>query len=461
MKKRNFLIIITLLVLCIIVTLNMIINQNISMIILLPYTYLIGVVILSILDNNWSNSMVKLIIVAMYGVRMVLYPLVCFVENNIHELEINENFNRAIFLQIYEYMIIILTLNIFKVNNHEKRYDINIDKNNTKRIKNVVMLLLFVSVILIILYPQLINIFRPIIFSSTEDEIIWTRNKLLGKENMPMLAYYLGSWLIRLMRLVLMYFLIVSIKNSKIKKDHVKILLSLLVIASMLMITTDDKANGIYAAFTLFLLLSKLYSDKKDKIVKYGILSMCLITILVMVIHPLMQNKNTVQTDKINYSKKINAYFSSTVNIMAGLNMPTVDSVKYVKGDIFRYIPLVLAFFTDNPQSNDLFNQVLGVDVEYNSQIMPNVIQGYFYFGYILSPCFSIILACVAIISEKKSKICNDTFGYYIYIYSSILASMGIVLYYFSLTVYLFLQYIFPIWVMYRIFKRRSKQNEI
>lgn len=460
MKKDKLFIILMLTIFNLIATAFLLFRDELNLIILLPYAYLLGLMMISVKTKEWSKSLVKTLIISLYGFRMAIYPFLCIINNSMDQFNQYSTFEEAIFLQIYEYFLIIVFFMFVKSEKITKT-DLNFteDMKFTNIIRKVMIILFIIAGIIIIIYPQILKAYRPLFFTSSEEEIQWRRTSITVKATMPAIIYHLGLWLINLTRIMLIYFLIMSIKYFKVKKEknnsYVKISLSMLLAILPTIITTDDRAGGFFATFVLLLLIAHIYKERRKVIIRLSVLTLIVIAIFIMVVIPTIKQKNSMKEN--DYDKRVNAYFSGTVNIAAGLNMTTVESFKYIKGDIFRYIPMVVAFYTDNPQSNDLFNQVLGEDAIYNSQIMPTIIQGYFYFGYILSPIFSILLAWMALKSEKKANLAEDTFGYFIYTYMSIFFAIGIILYYFSLTIYLILQYAFPMLCMYKVFKKRRK----
>lgn len=461
MNKYKIFIISVVIILTLAFTIISLFQQKTNIILILPYAYLGGLVFISAKNQNWTQSLVKILIMLLYGIRMVIYPCLCIINNNMDQLSKYSTLDQAVFLQIYEYFIITIFLMFIKPENIEKfESSIVKDKKKTSKLRKIMILLFILSIILIIIYPQILNVFRPLFFKSSKAEIEWSRSMANVKKTMPIVIYYLGVWLIKLIRIILVYYLIIYIKQLNVKREnnnnYIKILISILLACTPILITTDDRAGGFLSSVVLSLLIAKIYKEKRRQIITIAISAFIIIATVILIIMPTVKRKNNISEN--DYDQRINAYFSGTINIAAGLNMPTTDSYKYIKGDILRYIPLIVSFYTNYPQSNDLFNQVLGIDTVYNSQIMPTIIQGYFYFGYILSPIFSILLAAFALKTEENAKMCKDTFGYFIYTYMSIFFASGIIMYYFSLTIYLVLQYAFPMLCMYKIFKKQGEK---
>lgn len=452
MKKNKLSILIAFLpiLISIIVLIISFFNYSFSFIVLLPLAYSVGFLFIFLFDVTFMKSIVKKLVMVLFACRMLIYPSLLIIDNS----SIISNISiYCVLLQIYEFIITMWIIIFFKTNYTNSTLNLEIDLYKTKVLKRLIVILIFASIGLIILYPTFLNIYKPLIFSSVEDQIKWNNATSHITDDIPIIIYQFGRWLIQLCTLLVAYFVVIVLKNKKELDDNklFPIFLSLLPIGLLLIFVTSDKAGAFFAAGALLLLLMNLHKKYKKIIIKIGIIGLLFAFTLVFLVMPIRQkdNKKIYET--------INEYFSGSENIEAGLKMPNYNSYEYIKGDIFRYIPMVVSFYTECPQSNDLYNYVLGKDIKYNSQIMPTIIQGRFYFGFILSPIFTVLLLLFALRSEKKANNCSDSFGFFVYYYFSIFFSSGIILYYFSLTVYLVLQYVFPLWVMYKLFVRREK----
>ena len=273
MKKYKIAIILAVVILSLALTIISLFQQEINLIIILPYAYLAGLVLISVKNQNWNKSLVKILIMLLYGVRMVLYPFFCIINNNTEQLNEYLALNQAIFLQIYEYFIMTIFLMIIKPENIENS-ELNIveDTKKTNLLRKIMVVLFIMSGILIIIYPQILNIFRLLFFQSSEAEIEWVRTSANIKNTMPIVLYYLGGWLLKLTRIILIYYLIICIRRFKTKKEkdssYIKILMSIILACTSILITTDDRAAGFIATFVLFLLIAKMYKEKRKQIIK-------------------------------------------------------------------------------------------------------------------------------------------------------------------------------------------------
>lgn len=445
-------------------------NKIIYLPLILCYTlgYLIYIAIV-----KRKRSVVHYIIIITYFIRMVLYPLIVILPDyqfpNINN-QVESNIQFSILLQIYEFIFVISAL-IFSRNMKNKNIDgtrsntiVNID--NTHRIRHIIITLSFIGVLLVIVYPQLLSIFQPVFFFTEESQNNWVINEKIAIQSIPPLLYYLSTWVLRILRILLVYWVIMVIKINlpETKRNFFKILLSILSVLTLMLITTNDRASGIFSSIAMILLLTRMYLRQAKMLLKYLVSIISVGALLLLVILPKFKGGSaSMFNDSTNafyfLNQKINAYFSGTINISAALSMPRDEILLYLKGDLLRIVPIVRGFFTEYDLSNTLFNQVLGFDTIYFSQIIPNIGQGYYYFGFILAPLFSVILIRLAIKAEKKANFCNDSLGYFAYNYLSIYLAVSPIFYNMQLIMYLILLNVVPIIVMFELFKYRKKSK--
>ncbi|EOU2059742.1 hypothetical protein C4D24_12085, partial [Clostridium perfringens] len=80
--------------------------------------------------------------------------------------------------------------------------------------------------------------------------------------------------------------------------------------------------------------------------------------------------------------------------------------------------------------------------------------------GFFLSPILSIMLLWKSLNNYNKAINLKNSFEYFINFYSAILCVLGIVLYNFTLTLNLFLQYIAPLYLIYILFVKYEKNKK-
>lgn len=439
-------------------------NSSERALIILPLIYCLGLTMLLMISNNFFSNLVQMIVIGLYGIRMLLYPL-CASIVGVHILKVSSNvyesLGASVLIQCYEFIVVIIILIAYKARkNSEGQFNYIRDFKSTKYIRAIILMLISISTVIIIVYPQMLSRFRPILFLSEEAEIAWRISSNVAASTIPTMVYYLGGWTLIILKVLISYLGVIYVKRwaERGNREVVGIMISILIISTILLITTDDRAGSFLGAFAMLLLLIKLYPNKKKILVSSTVAIVGFTGILVLIILPLLSgNGGETENYLIQYiSNKVNAYFSGTINIAAALQMPKDNRIQLMLGDILRSIPLVMGFFTHMDTSNMLFNTTLGMDLIYSSQILPNIGQSAFYFGVILSPLFSGILIIGAQYSYNRALLAKDSLGYFIYTYMMLFLICGPVLYYFTLTSFLIMQYIVPMLVMYKIFKNKK-----
>lgn len=443
--------------------LSQLLSEDYKIICILPILYILGLAIMIITDPMFIYNLFKVIVLALYSIRMFILPLFIAIFGEFNYKSINNdlflNIDKAVFIQCYEYLVVIIFISLYKKNNKIYKYkniDILNDRNITKMIRNFIIFLSLAIGLIIIKYPLLLYKFRPIIFDNDYKYTQWSMYNFQVKNNIPTLIYYISSWGIIIIRILITYMLLMFIKkksiNSKIK--NIYLIMSFLVISNLVLIVTEDRAGSIYALLSMLLLMIRIYPDKSKTIVKVILAVAAFIGIIVFIVIPFRESNQTFG-EYINF--KLNAYFSGTLNIAATFTMPRNNLIQYFIGDILRSIPIIKGFFTNMDMSYILFNKSLGYDPIYNSQIIPMIGQGYFYFGYIGAPIFSVILIYLGLKVYSKLKLIEDTFGYFTYVNLTIFLCLGVILYDFFLTFSLIIQYCFPMLLIHKIFIRKDK----
>ena len=442
-------------------------NYNYIFIAILPLFYTICITTLLLIDTKFMYNFAKVLIIFFYGIRIFVFPiLICIYgeySSSIVSDNIIYNIDKSVMIQCYEFLVITIFLGMNrKYKKTHKQFEIKIinDLRASKNIRYAITILFAVFGMILFIYPSLVGKFRPIMFTDKEVQLAWKINNEQIKYNVPTIIYHISVWANSILRILIVYTLLIFIKKKERngKNENKYIFISLVIISTLILIVTDDKAGSIFAAIAMLSLLTKIYPNKRKTITIIIVVSIFIIGFGIFIVLPLMNSTENFQ-NFIEY--RLNAYFSGFINIAAALNMPRENLLTYFIGDVLRSIPLIKGFFTNMPMSYILFNQSLAYDTIYNSQIIPCVGQSYFYFGYIGAPIFSLILVSISLKCYEKVKTIEDTLGYFIYYYIMLFASLGIVLYDFFLTFSLMLQYCFPIWVLYKVFLIKIKEEKI
>lgn len=438
-------------------------DENQKVIGLLPFVFFIGSFFILLYDKNNCLNISKLIIWGSFSVRLLIYPfIVTLVNINIKNssVELIDKIPVSVAVQIYEFIILSILIAILPNPISKNAYIIKEDFRLTKAIRQIIVLLCVLSIIGIVMFPEILAKFRTVFYFNSSQEYNWYSNFEYVKETMPKAVFYLFGWLLNILRLLIVYLIIINLwKRSNEKKPLKYIVISMLSLLSLVLFVPDDRAGSIFAIFAFMLLLTKLYPSYSSKIFRFSLISFASIITIVLIVFPILKTvkSGTTSLNDILYymSFHLNAYFGGTVNIAASLNMGE-PSMNVLWGDITHSFPVIVGLFKDIENANIIFNQTLGYDVIKYSQIIPNIGESIYYLGISLAPLFSILLLIFSFTSYKKALRAQDTFQYYIYIYQMIFFSSGIILYHFFLVVYLYILYVFPCQFIYWLFHTKK-----
>ena len=422
---------------------NLSFENEYTITVFLPISYLIGFIIWGIFSNKRAVLLQKIIMLLMF-IKICLFPSLVLINGGMDISRYNKSIfsylSDAVIIQIIEYGSILICLIGFKWPYKTLR-EVPIvrskNKNDnllSKKTWSILCLCLLIVGISIVVQPSFLNRFRPIFFINKEMEINWKKISEVALNTLPPYIYYPINWLLLESRLILAYMIVVKIKKSKIQiNDQVKVILSCIAIVCVLvLIVPDDVATSIYAAITLFLLLYVIYPSKRSGISKMLMMVCSIVVSLSFFIMPIISGKGV----SLNYiTAKLNAYFSGYINISAcvAMNAQTSDRLSMFIGDFFRSLPVVKGYFSSFSMSNELFNYVLGYDIIYNSQIIPLEGQGYYYLWYVGVILFTITHMCILKNYYCKMIYSYSSFSFYINGVLMLLMTFGLVMYGFFL----------------------------
>ena len=437
---------------------------------ILPIVYIIGYLVWGFFSYN-TAVLIKKIVMLLMAVKMVLIPGLIILNQGFEASRFNEQIFSyipdAVFLQIVEFVIVLVCVTFTKWSNFSLDYSpFSVDGSDFEKVasKNVWRVLGFCILIIlvtIIVFPAFLNRLRPIFFLNETTEIYWKKNADLALNSLPSIIYYPINWLFIASRLALAYMMVVKIYKSKIRMtDGMKLFVSLITtIVILVLIVPDSVATSVYAALTIFLLLYILYPQKRKSIM-IVVITVCIAVLLgAFVIMPITSGRGV----SVNYiATKLNAYFSGYVNTAAAVAMDNYPSSRLdmLAGDFFRSLPILRGLFTSMPMSNELFNVALGYDTVYNSQIIPLEGQGYYYLSYFGTIVFTMFHMYILKKFYRKVAYSQSSFTFYVYGILTLIMVFGLVMYGAFLCFSLVLEQI-PLLLINALFVRRVQDESI
>lgn len=420
---------------------------------------------LSFLIFSWSFYKIYLMIpsnmgislvVTLFFVRDVLSPLAMYMGNYTSTISvgINENTINAIFLIVYENLIVFACLYMCVVNKTDSTiYELPSYKIITKRGKRIYIILVMTMLIALIICihytPQLLITYRSILeindqhFANMEDGFIV---KKYGTSFSLKLSLVIGNYIMRIALLIVPATLIVLIHDFK--NNRVTKYLTLIICFLPFLYIGGAIGRSLIYTICLILLRDSLFNPKS--INKHIVLVAALGFITIIIYWTTRNLENGF--DYAGMSKRFSSYFSS-VNIVSGVfNLPR--NIEYR----LRYF--IFDFITTLPFGNTIFGTAGETTVQpffnmYNDsqgQIPPTIAMGYYYFGSLLAPVYSVIFSLIAFRAGEKIRCKNfdNPFQFTRLMYTIFTFSMGIIMYNIEITMTNTLCILLPMVIMER-----------
>ncbi len=446
---------------------------------LLPLTFIFISVVYSKLYKLIPSNLGVSLILALFFVRMVLSPF--FMCLGSYQVTINHNIDQntiyAIGLVCYEALLVFFFLYYvnFMKTSKVNIGNVTLKKNESRKSTRIfsfefsknkqfiiysaliasILILIIISVIIV---PDILSGFRPITdmvnpnFSSFEDAYLVTK---FGTTFIKKLAIVVGIYLIRAICILLPTYVLVVISKLNNQSIMNKIL-SWLVCFIPLLCVGGTIAQSLIYVVVLILLRSFLYPSKNTYKILFAVGATCCIFIFA---YWTMREIMTEGEDFLgDFSKRFSAYFSG-VNIVSGtFNMP-ITAKNQITYFIYDYLSTM-------PFGNTVFgldSSIPSIHVFFNNcnltqgQIPTTIGMGYYYFGFLFAPIYSLIFAIVVNLFSIKIYRVRNPFTIMRYLLTIIWFSMGIVMYNIEITLTNYFTIILPLYIMELVsFKREE-----
>ena len=401
------------------------------------------------------------LIISLLLIRNVIAPVLLVKGNFSSTINMEENvdgINYSIVLLIYEMICIFFTIlylerkssTIVASNNREN--DLLLDYKTEK--KYIVTIFIALAVLILCYYfaPQFMLNYRTV-FEMTQEHAVnyedYMINRKYGTTTIKLLALVMGNYIMRIVMLVVPAVTIIVLANKKKSNMlFVKVFTFIICFIPMLFIGGAIARSLIYC-ICLFMLRDRIfYSNKSTK----RTIMLLILGVIVIFAWWIFRDSSSGSMNNniwVRYSERINAYFSG-VNVVSGVfNLPkSLDyRLKYCIGDILSSFPFGNTIFSlDGITSSEFFNN-------YNfsfGQIPPTIGMSYYYFGFLLSPFYSVLFTILSFKYSEKFRIQNidSAIEYIRSLYSIFVFSMGIVMYNIEITLTNTFCILLPMYIM-------------
>ena len=401
-----------------------------NLLFVLPLIYALYLLVYAKLFKSFFDNLGITLILGLLFVRLVISPIFKFLGgyNDKIILDASHNTPIAIILVAYETIAIMTTLFLLVKKYPDKENKSNISNCSfqvNRRYIGVLFILVIIQISIFIYTPGLLEGYRSIFgikdptFTHLEQTYITQK---YGTSFGAKLSLVTGQYLMKLLRLLLPNTIIILINRKK--RNKYRKVLSYFVLLSQLFLIDGAIARSIIYILISFLLISYIYPYKRiKKIAKILIISS------ISVIFYWLFRSNLVGGEINQYfSSVFNSYFSG-VNIVSGsFNLPKDYGIRlqYFLYDFLKAIPYGNTIFAlSETDSQIFFNLVNGT----TGQIPTTIGSGYYYFGFLLSPIYSIIFAVMAYKTGQKANQASSLISKLRYLFLTITFSMGIIMY--------------------------------
>lgn len=420
---------------------------------ILPLSFgVLSIVFISIYINSNKNFGV-LFIISIYYLRMVIIPIVMRYDKYLSVATNNaiyQNMNKAILLMIYELFFVFLTIFIykFKVKKIPRVKLMHDDKFILKipfQTKFIVVLATLYLIISFSFYPTLLKN-----YSGFFNMINVAEFKSLF-QSVPKLIRVTTFLLFDILQIIYCFIIMLFFKK-KLRNELSAIFLSILFVLPIINITSDTKAYNVLLLIACLLFLLYLYPKKMKILIAFFILTVIFIAFGGLVIKSINTNSG------INgASSLLQAYFGGPANVAAAISINN-DVIKMrLPWDFFYVTPILGDIFNTEITTVHLFNYAMFGSYIRNDQIIPMIGQGYYHFGFLLAPIFSVIMTLLALKFDSKQRSTINPFKKFIFMYFTICTSIMPVAYNFTIFFTYLIQLFLPIWFFYKSSKIVTK----
>ena len=413
---------------------------------ILPFCFLIGTLVFNKLFSAIFENIGVLFVEILFAVRMVVIPFFMAITiDMVRSPSTSSMFTKAVFLQCYEYLFIMLVLWCAHVSS-KKRHSIH-EKNEIYVFFNpgmafslciVAMTIFVVGVWLLV--PSSRNLYSSIFHFSDVDfttVAYSTGSEAVGSLTRSILTLFKMAF--DIVRILFPMFIILKIRK-KYGYSHLGVAISLLFCVLQLLFIPSTTARAVISAFLLLYFTTKVYPEIERKFLTYTILGTVGVILAYFYIRFTVGSR--YGTTGLEYiSNILTAYFGGINNIASGFNIPKGHEVSAFWGSLYSAIPFNSTLFGLKVETlQNFFN---AANNSYG-QITPMISEGCYYFGSAFAPVFSAIFALVAYRYGQKQNVEINPWMNICYLFIAIMSAISIVMYNEQIIVVWFTNWLIP-----------------
>lgn len=392
-----------------------------------------------------------LIISALIYLRLNFLPYFFHITNYVTEMGTNSiNYiDNAIFLTIYEAIILNLTIYLFykTKNSHINK----INKNKGYMFTLIVVILTIFALGTFILIPETPKLFKSILDVTDDDfTTVLFSPSVVSVGSIKRIFLTLFTVIFNLLRIIIPS-LIIYKSSSLIKSSLIRDLITYFIILIQFFFITSTIAYTVFVSFVLFLFHAKI-NNKNNRYLTfiYGFIAF----IIVGYFFARFSAKNT--SVNIYLSNMLNAYFTGLTNVAGSYKLDKIQKFSVLISSIKTSIPFNNTIFGPSGYNiNSFFNISNGVQWQISSTIG----NGRYYFGNLFSPIFSIVLIIFSLKSYSTATKTTNPMLYVSMMFLSIIATVSIIMYNEQIFFSWFLSDIFPLILITKLYTGKMKER--
>jgi len=434
LKKWQMMLLVSMIIISLSVSLILLVDfnkpSNYNLLFILPLEFSILLLMFAKLFRGFLNNLGVTMILGLLFCRLVLSPFFMFLGGYFDVITLNVNVYTPLSILLIMYETLAIMISMFLLMN-SKSFDEQSWNNNdsfflNKRYIKALFLLTIIQLVIFIYTPELLEGYRSVfeigdeLFTNLEQAYIINR---YGTSFWRKFSLVTGSYLMNILRLLLPSVIIIWINRNK--KNKLRLLLSYVIALTPFFVIDGAIARSIIYSFILFLVIRYLYPRKGTK----QIAKILVVSSIIVIVYWLIRFNTSNHSDIYKYfSLKFSAYFSG-VNIVTGsfnLSRDLEIRLHYFLYDFLKSVPFGNTLFSlETGDIQSYFNHINGT----TGQIPTTIGSGYYYFGFLLGPIYSIVFTIMAFKMGQQVNKSSNIISKTRYLFLAITFPMGIVMY--------------------------------
>ena len=399
-----------------------------------------------------GKSITITLLLAIMFLRSVITPVMMSLgaDVSISSVDTTYKISYAVFLLLYEQFAIWVMIYYFvpKIKKNIQNRSVKeyyISRTHLRWFTVIALLLALIVAALLVFYPLLSAYYEIGISGDEATNIKLVQRYILMDETVPKIPRYLFELSAKLLRWMIPIIVVLKLYLSKMK-NWMKVILSMAMIVCVAMVVSGTIATSFFLIIAAFFLIYTLYEGQGGKLVLVPSAALILVATSALFIKNLGSG-GELEVDKI--AGILQAYFAGPDNVAIAAMIEDPIAVNQILGDTLGFMPYIMHFFKDLPNTRVLFNAVFWGALGKENQIIPMIAQGARYFTPILAPILTVVIVRCALAWEKRALEKHELLNYAIGVNACVCFAMGVGMYSASLVLQLFLNYIFPLMFIY------------